>query len=99
MRDTLQAALDAATASGATYADVRGVDLTTEAIAVRGPTAESVERSHSIGVGVRVLVDGAWGFAATAFLENDPVTEVARRAVEIARASATASRRPVELVP
>lgn len=99
MKDLLTAALDAATAAGASYADVRGAEIETEALAVRGPLVESLDRSRSDGFGVRVLVDGAWGFACTAKLEPDEATRVAKLAVEVARASATAVTRPVELVP
>ena len=61
MKDLLQAALDAATSDGATYADVRGVEMLTEALGVRGPQVESLDRNESNGFGVRVLVNGAWG--------------------------------------
>jgi TldD protein len=99
MRGFLEAALDAATSAGATYADVRGVELSTESLSVTGSTVEALERLDSTGFGVRVLADGAWGHAASASLEPSEAAEVARRAVEIARASATAIERPVQLVP
>ena len=99
MRDLLRSALDAATASGAGYADVRGAIVDSESLSVRGPTVEGLDRTTSQGFGVRVLVDGAWGFASSPHLDADEVGRVARLAVEVAKASATAIRRRVELVP
>ena len=99
MRDLLRSALDAATASGAAYVDVRGAIVDSESLSVRGPTVEGLDRTTSQGLGVRVLVDGAWGFASSPHLDVDEVSRVARLAVEVAKASATAITRRVELVP
>ena len=99
MRDLLRAALDAATSAGATYADVRGVSQTSEALNVRGPTVEALDRTSSDGFGVRVLVDGAWGYASSAVLTPQEASRLAVLAVGVARASATAITKPVELVP
>ena len=98
MNDALTTALDAATAGGASYADVRGVHVNTESLSVREETVEALDRVESVGFGVRVLVDGAWGFACSAQLEGDEPDRIARTAIEVARASATAISRPVELV-
>ncbi|MGH2733127.1 MAG: PmbA/TldA family metallopeptidase, partial [Actinomycetota bacterium] len=91
----LQAALDA----GASYADVRVQEIETESLAVRNAILETAERSASAGIGVRILVDGAWGFAATSELEGAGASEVARRAVEVGRASALLKRHDVRLGP
>jgi TldD protein len=99
MEDLLSRALDAATAGGATYADVRAVDQRSESMSVRGPTVESLDRSESAGIGVRVLVDGAWGFASSATLTNEEATRIATLALEVGRASATATSTRIELVP
>lgn len=99
MRHLLRSALDAATADGATYADVRGAVVDSESLSVRGPTVEALDRTTSEGFGVRVLVEGAWGFASSPRLEPDEAARVARLAVEIARASATVASHPIELVP
>ncbi|HEX2050950.1 MAG TPA: TldD/PmbA family protein [Actinomycetota bacterium] len=99
MEDVVAAALDAATSGGAGYADVRAVHSTGEAVAVKGPVVESVDRSESAGFGVRVLCDGAWGFAASWRLDRGEPARVARLALDVARASATARSAPVELVP
>ncbi|HEU0130217.1 MAG TPA: TldD/PmbA family protein [Mycobacteriales bacterium] len=89
------AALAAARAAGAGFADVRVVEELAESVDVRDDRVEGVSRTTSRGVGIRVLVDGAWGFAAT----NDPsgLRAAAERAVEIARASAPLRGEPVRL--
>ena len=99
MEDLLREALDAAVAAGADYADVRGVELETETLTVRGPTVEALDRSESIGFGVRVLAGGAWGYASSALLNNDEAARAAKTAVDVARASATRISKPIELVP
>ncbi|MDP9224160.1 MAG: TldD/PmbA family protein, partial [Actinomycetota bacterium] len=99
MKDLVIAALDAAVASGASYGDVRAVETLSESLAVRGPQVEELDRSSSLGFGVRVLVDGAWGYAASAGLSAGEVQRVASTAVAVAKASATARSKPIELVP
>ena len=99
MDDLLNEALDAATAAGASYADARGVDIGAESLTVKGPRVEGLDRSSSVGFGVRVLIEGAWGFAASSRLGRDEAALVAKTAVEVARASATANLKRVELVP
>ncbi len=98
MNDLLTAALDAATSSGADFADARAVELATESISVRAATVESLDRSESLGFGVRVLANGAWGYAASARLDAKEAIRVARTAVEVARASALVHSTPVHLV-
>jgi TldD protein len=90
-------ALEAAAKAGAGYADARLVEEATEAITVQDDRVEDLESGRSRGIGVRVLVDGCWGFAATAVLDEASVTAVARRAVEIARASSRLQRERVRL--
>jgi TldD protein len=99
MDELLRRAIDAATSAGADYADARAVETETESLSVRGPVVEGLDRSTSIGFGVRVLVGGAWGHSASARLSADEAVRVAQTAVEVARASSTAQMRPVELVP
>jgi TldD protein len=99
VKDLVVAALDAAVASGVTYADVRSVRTRTETLAVRGPQVEGLDSSDTAGIGVRVLQDGAWGYAASASLNVADVQRTAATAVAVARASASARSKPVELVP
>src|SRR4051812_47368262 len=97
MSDLTQRALDTASARGAGYADVRVVRRLEESIAIKSGKVEGVASGESEGFGVRVLVDGAWGFAASHVLTAAEADRVAGEAVRIARASATALRRPTIL--
>ena len=97
MRDLTSRALDTATSLGASYADVRVVRRVEESINIKSGRLEGVSGGEEEGFGVRVLVDGAWGFAASHHLGTDEADRVAAEAVRIAKASATAIRRPVEL--
>jgi TldD protein len=97
MRELTDRALDTALARGATYADVRIVRRREEQISVKSERVEGVALGETEGLGVRVLVDGAWGFASSNRLEPEEVDRVAALAVRIARAGATAPRQPVEL--
>ncbi|MBA2426569.1 MAG: TldD/PmbA family protein [Actinobacteria bacterium] len=92
-------AIDAATGDGAAYADARSVESQRQSLSVNGPTVETLDYGDSTGLGVRVLVAGAWGYAATSKLSRDDAVRAARTAVEIAHASATVTSAPVELVP
>ena len=97
MRDLSQRALDTAVQRGATYADVRVVRRDEESISVKSGRVDAVGSGESEGFGVRVIVDGAWGFAASSRMTGDEADRVAAEAVRIARASATAKRRAVVL--
>ena len=97
MNDLIDRALDAADRLGAGYADVRVVERTTEGLTVKNGQLEAATSSQSAGFGVRVLVDGAWGFSASAVLEPAEAERIAREAVDIARASGLARKEPIEL--
>jgi len=97
MRDLTERALSTAATRGASYADVRIVRRLEESIAIKTGRVEGVASGETEGFGIRVLVDGAWGFASSHRLEPTEIDRVADQAVRIARASATALRRPVEL--
>ena len=98
MDDFLSEVLDAAVASGAAYADVRGVETLSESVSLRGEAVESLDRSEGSGFGVRVLVDGAWGYACSARLDRSEAQRIAATAVEVAKASGLVRGRDVELV-
>jgi TldD protein len=97
MQDLSRRALDTADARGAAFADVRVVRRRDESLTVKTGRAEGVSIGESEGFGVRVLVDGAWGFASSNVLTAAEADRVAALAVRIARASATAHRHPVVL--
>ncbi|KRA54226.1 TldD protein [Pseudoxanthomonas sp. Root65] len=93
------AALAAATAAGATYADVRIGRYLRQSLITREDKVQNVVNTESSGVGVRVIAQGAWGFAATHEQTPDGVAAAARQAVAIARANARIQGKPVQLAP
>ena len=97
MHEITDRALDTARARGASYADVRVVRRQEESIDVKSGRLAGVLSHETEGFGVRVLVDGAWGFASSHRLAPGEADRVAAEAVRIARASATAIRRAVVL--
>jgi TldD protein len=99
MREVIAAALQAAAEAGAGYADARVVEARHEEIDVASGRLDALEQSESVGLGVRVIVDGAWGFASVNDLSPDAAARVAVDAVAIARASGKVAGRPVELSP
>src|SRR5256714_5441910 len=82
---------------GATYADIRINRYRHESIYTREERVQNVSRAQSFGFGVRVLVKGAWGFAASHTVTPEVVGRITEQAVEIARANAVYQRKPVKL--
>jgi TldD protein len=99
MREYTDRALDTARASGAAYADIRIVRRTTQAIAVKNGVVQGLTQDESFGFGVRVVADGAWGFASSSELTREEIDRVSTLAVRIARASARANTEAVDLGP
>ncbi len=99
MRDIAMRALNVARQLGASYVDVRVMERTTEGINVKNGHVEGVSSKLSSGFNLRVLVNGAWGFAASARMDDAEVERVAKQAVQIARASALVAGEPVKLAP
>jgi TldD protein len=95
--EVADAALARATALGASYADIRINRYRRESIATRERQVQNVSRSTSYGLGLRVLVNGAWGFAATNQVDPGAARSVADHAVAIARANAALASRKVAL--
>ena len=99
MRDLAVKALNIAQQLGASYADVRVMERTGEGIDVKNGRVEGVSSNTSSGFNVRVIVNGAWGFASSARMDDAEVERVAKQAVQIAHASALVSGAPVRLSP
>jgi len=98
--DVAKLAVEAAVSAGADYADVRAGTDETESLTVRNQEMEGIDRSTSTGVGIRVLVNGRWGFAATARLHDGAeLDRTAALAVEIAHAASRLPGEPVTLAP
>ncbi|CDO05664.1 TldD/PmbA family protein [Mycolicibacterium cosmeticum] len=91
------AALTAARAAGASYADLRIHRITTEAIALRDGELESSVVQRDVGLAVRVIVDGTWGFASHAELDARTAADTARRAVAVATTLAPLNAERIEL--
>ncbi len=92
-------AIDAAKQAGAEYADARISSARSQNLGTRERRVTNIGDNETFGFGVRVLVGGAWGFAASSNLTSDEVVRVARQAVAQARANRTAMIRPVQLAP
>ena len=97
IRDLMMTALGAAKDAGASYSDVRIGRYRNSVVATRERQITRTADTDSIGAGVRVLVDGTWGFAATNLLTTDAVAAAAREAVVIAKANRIARDAPVQL--
>src|SRR5580704_15034018 len=99
MKQLALEALDSALRPGVTYADVRLVESRERDLSTKNGKPSQVSSSESAGLGIRVLADGCWGFAATDDLSKAGVESVAALAVEIARSSALAKKHDVILAP
>ena len=92
-------ALDAARGAGASYCDVRIGRYMQQFVVTREKQVNNVVNTESTGIGVRVIANGTWGFAATRDLSKDAVAEAARTAVAIAKANSRIQTEPVQLAP
>ena len=92
MWDLASHSLDTARLRGATYADVRVMHLRQRDLTTKNGQVGTLAQSESIGIGVRVLASGAWGFASTDNLTRDGIAACVAQAVSIAKASALAKR-------
>lgn len=91
------AALDTATRGGASYCDVRIGRYLRQFVITREDKVERIVNTESTGAGIRVIVNGTWGFAATSDLTLEGVVAAAARAAEIARANSAHQTSPVQL--
>ncbi len=99
METLLGHALDYAQVRGAEYTDIRVVEGQTETISLRNGIVQQLDFTDTIGFGVRVLVDGAWGFASSRELTKEEIGRVTALAFEIAKASAVTAKEKVDLGP
>jgi TldD protein len=99
MRQWAASAIETAKHRGASYADVRVMDIRHRDISVKNGELGALAESESLGVGIRVIAKGAWGFASTDQLTKEGVQACAAKAVAIAKASARAKREDVSLAP
>jgi TldD protein len=92
-------AMDTAKRRGATYSDVRVMDVRLRDISTKNGEVGALAESESLGIGIRVIASGAWGFASTDRLTREGVEACAAEAVAIAKASALAKHENVALAP
>jgi TldD protein len=98
-RELMMEALDAAKRAGASWADVRISRNRANSISTRERQVTDVVDADTMGCGVRVLVDGCWGFAATEELTKVGVGTAAQEAAAVAKANRVARNRRIELAP
>ena len=94
-----EAALGTAKRLGASYCDVRIGRYLNQAVITREAQVQNITNRESSGIGIRVIVNGAWGFAATHQQTPAAVKTAVEQAAAIARANASVQTRPVQLAP
>jgi TldD protein len=99
VRELLLEALDVANRGGAEFADARISRYRNGSVATREQQIVNVAEGDTMGVGVRVLAAGTWGFGATRDLTKSGVAAAAREAVAIARANRLPEADRVRLAP
>jgi TldD protein len=99
LRALTDAALSAAESGGCTAAEIRVERIHSQSVRLRDTSPEGSSDDTEFGMGVRVVVDGAMGFAATVDVRPDEAANLVRQAMESARVTAQAGSGRVELAP
>jgi TldD protein len=99
LRDLTDRALNLAQVRGASYADIRIVQTATQTLTVKNGIVEAITENESAGFGIRVLMDGAWGFASSADVSPSEIERVTALALSIASASALMQQDKIDLGP
>jgi TldD protein len=99
VKELAQNAVDVAMRLGAGYADIRIVETQREDLMVRNGQLSELNLAEDIGFGIRVLVDGAWGFASSSKVEAVEIERLVSLAVNVAQASASLKKEDVRLAP
>ena len=92
-------AMTAARSKGATYADVRIGRYLNQFTVTRENRIQNIANTESFGVGIRVIANGSWGFAAGNDVTKEGIARIAERAVAVAKANAKIIAEPVQLAP
>jgi TldD protein len=95
--DLAEMSIEEATKQGATYADVRFFKTEEEQMTVKDRNPERVEFGYGTDFGLRVIMNGAWGFAGSNHVSSRDVRDAVSRAVKIAKASALTKKDDVKL--
>lgn len=88
MKELIKLALDTASARGASYADIRIINTKNETIQIKNGRTATLNHSDTLGFGIRVIANGAWGFACSSKTDRAEIEKISALAVEIAQASA-----------
>jgi TldD protein len=99
MEDIATAAVEAALAAGAGYADARVMEIRSEVMEARNGVIENLEREERAGVGVRALVGSSWGFFAVPDIGSGAARRAGEEATAVARASGLVAGKALELSP
>src|SRR5215510_10560591 len=99
LRDLADAALASAKKLGASYADIRINRYRVQFIFTRDRRVQNIVNTEDYGFGVRLIVDGTWGFASSSVVTKDEIARVAAQAVGIAKANRKINAEPVRLAP
>jgi TldD protein len=99
MKEIAAWALETAKLRGASLAEARIVDERNRSLGTKNGKIASASDAESLGIGIRVVADGAFGFSATDDLSRAGIESCAARAVEIAKASATVQSQALHMVP
>jgi TldD protein len=97
MQEIINSFLNTAEAKKVSYADIRTIEARREGITVRDGKVDTLGQSSSGGLGVRVIVNGRWGFAASRELGVEEAATITEQAIRIAKASATVGEESVKL--
>lgn len=92
-------ALNTTKSLGATYTDVRIGRYLNQFVVTREKKVQNIVNTESFGVGIRVIANGTWGFAASNDVTSEGMKKTAERAVAIAKANSTLQKEPVKLAP
>lgn len=98
-RGLLAEAVERGVGNGASYVEARFGRTRRETMTMADGAVDGAGTTVDQGLGVRVLIDGAWGFAASSVLDGRAVTEMVERATTIARRAHESLTQPAEMAP
>jgi TldD protein len=99
LRELAGAALQRAAELGAEHADFRAERIRGQQIGLSDGNLETLWDADDVGLAVRVVVEGTWGFASAIDLTSDSAARAAAEAVEVARVAAAINTERIELAP
>ncbi len=99
MRKFTDLALNTAKILGASYCDIRIINVEYDNIDTRNGEIGSIDKTETMGYGIRIIIDGAWGFASSSLMTKEGIENTTRKAVDTGKASALTIRNRVKLAP